>query len=113
MENAVVLHNFFGRGIVVEKREKTIRVRFDREDAGEKSFVYPDAFSSYLRFEDPSLQAEVCATLDAIRRRAEEDAAEREAARAALMEQEKQHQKELAAARRKATARASARKKAE
>lgn len=111
MENTAVHHIFFGRGVVTEQKEKTIRIHFERQGVGEKSFVYPDAFVNYLRFEDSSLQAQVRETLDSIRREAEERAAERAAARAALLEQEKQHQKEIAAAKRKSAAKTAARAK--
>jgi len=103
MQNSAVHHKLYGRGIVCEQSGKTIRVHF--EGAGDKSFVYPDAFASHLRFADEVLQAETEKMLADAAAQAAAHAAQRAAERAAAMEEEKKHQKELAAARRKSAAR--------
>lgn len=105
MENAVVIHKSYGRGIVTGREEKTIRIQFEREGVGEKSFVYPDAFRVFLHFEEERLAAQVNGELDAIHLREAERAAEKAAQRAAYLEEEKQRQKELAASKRKSAAR--------
>jgi len=105
MENAAVIHKVYGRGIVTAREEKTIRIQFEREGVGEKSFVYPDAFCSFLQFEDGQLMSRVRGELQAIRLAEEARARERAAQRAAYLEEEKQRQKELAAVKRKSAAR--------
>lgn len=114
MENAVVIHKSYGRGIVTVQQEKTIRVQFDREGVGEKSFLYPDAFRVFLQYEEEMLNSRVKGELNALRREEEEQAAQRAAERAAYLEAEKQRQKEIAASKRKLAAKRtvrSARKK--
>ena len=101
MENAAVIHKVYGRGIVIAREEKTIRIQFEREGVGEKSFVYPDAFCSFLQFEDGQLMSHVRKELETIRLAEEERVRERAAERAAYLEEEKQRQKKLAAAKRK------------
>ncbi len=101
MENITVHHSTYGRGQIITQSEKTLRVRFDTEGIGEKSFVYPDAFANYLRYEDSGLQSEMEAHLEAIRRENAEKAAEREAQRLRALEETKKQQKELAAARKR------------
>ena len=105
MENAAVIHKVYGRGVVTAREEKTIRIQFEREGVGEKSFVYPDAFCSFLQFEDGQLMSRVRGELQAIRLAEEARARERAAQRAAYLEEEKQRQKELAAVKRKSAAR--------
>ncbi|MBQ4043963.1 MAG: hypothetical protein IJD06_08210 [Clostridia bacterium] len=104
MENAAVIHKVYGRGIVTAREEKTIRIQFEKEGVGEKSFVYPDAFCGFLQFEDGQLMSRVRGELQAIRLAEEERARERAAERAAYLEEEKQRQKELAAVKRKSAA---------
>ena len=105
MENAAVIHKVYGRGVVTAREEKTIRIQFEREGVGEKNFVYPDAFCSFLQFEDGQLMSRVRGELQAIRLAEEARARERAAQRAAYLEEEKQRQKELAAVKRKSAAR--------
>ena len=104
MENAAVIHKVYGRGVVTAREEKTIRIQFEKEGVGEKSFVYPDAFCSFLQFEDGQLMSRVRGELQAIRLAEEARARERAAERAAYLEEEKQRQKELAAVKRKSAA---------
>lgn len=53
MTGAQVQHIRFGRGIILSQDQNHVRVRFANEE--EKLFVYPDAFSSFLRCSDPEL----------------------------------------------------------
>ena len=90
MENTVVHHISLGRGVVTAQDGKTIRVRFEEEAAGEKSFVYPDAFAKYLRYDDGTMQDSVQAQLDE--------------ARAAALEAIRTQRREETASRRKSSA---------
>jgi len=92
MENAAVIHKVYGRGIVTAREEKTIRIQFEREGVGEKSFVYPDAFCSFLQFEDGQLMSRVRGELQAIRLAEEARARERAAQRAAYLARQRQMQ---------------------
>ena len=98
MENRSVHHV---RGQITQQSEKILRVRFESADAGEKSFVYPDAFERYLRYEDSALQQDMDAYLDGIRRAKAVASAEREARRIRALTEAKKQRKALAAARRK------------
>ncbi len=93
MSNCVVNHIVWGRGIIQSRSEKYIRVLFDNPAVGEKTFVYPDAFSKYITYEDKECQDRVDGELKQISKYAEEQAAiaekERLAAAAALREKEK------------------------
>ena len=103
MENITVHHSTYGRGQIILQSEKTLRVHFEAEGIGEKSFVYPDAFAVYLRYEDSGLQREIEAQLETIRAKKAAQAAEREAERLRALEATKKQQKELAASRKKNT----------
>lgn len=93
MSNCVVNHIVWGRGIIQSRSEKYIKVLFDNPAVGEKTFVYPDAFSKYITYEDKECQATVEGELKQLSKYAEEQAAiaekERLAAAAALREKEK------------------------
>ena len=108
MENRSVCHVTYGRGQITEQNEKILRVRFEGGDVGEKSFVYPDAFERYLRYEDSALQQDMDAYLERMRRAKADASAEREARRIHALTEAKKQRKAIAAARRKAV-----RKKAE
>ena len=101
MENITVHHSTYGRGQIIMQSEKMLRVHFEAEGVGDKSFVYPDAFTGYLRYEDSGLQSEIEAHLESIRAEKAAQAAEREAERIRALEEAKKQQKELAAARKK------------
>ena len=104
MENAVVYHIRFGRGTVCAQGEKTIRVRFEEPGVGEKSFVYPDAFGTYLRFDDAGRQSEVQTLLETARAAAQRIADERSTERAAAMEALREEARAAAAEKRKSAA---------
>lgn len=103
MENTVVHHISLGRGVVTAQDGKTIRVRFEGEAAGEKSFVYPDAFAKYLRYDDGTMQDSVQAQLDEARAAAQRAAAERAQQRAAAMEAIRTQRREETASKRKSS----------
>ena len=55
-----VKHQVFGKGIVTDKSEGTLTVSFP---AGEKRFLYPDAFSKFLILQDDEMQKEILAAI--------------------------------------------------
>ena len=100
MADLAVRHRVYGAGVIVNQTENKICVRFD---AGEKSFVYPDAFAIHLSYADETMQSALEEQLKE-RAAAEKQAAEeREKLRLENMEAEKLRQKQLAAARKKST----------
>ena len=56
MIGAVVAHKIWGNGTVIEQTDEIITVRFD---IGDKRFVFPAAFDSFLSTEDPGLLTEI------------------------------------------------------
>ncbi|MBQ9079608.1 MAG: hypothetical protein IJY27_00880 [Clostridia bacterium] len=64
-------HIIWGTGSVVSQDGKYICVAFDDSEVGFKTFIYPDAFSHYLCYEDAERQAEAQCLIDE-RRRVEE-----------------------------------------
>lgn len=69
--NERVKHSKFGEGSIVEEPGEHIKVRFQDYDMV-KSFMFPEAFDGFLRFEDKELQ-EQYHTLAAARRRQNEN----------------------------------------
>ena len=53
MIGAKVKHKIFGTGTITSIDERTLLVEFA---AGEKKFVYPDAFEKFIESEDPEIQ---------------------------------------------------------
>ncbi len=102
MENIFVHHRTYGRGQIVAQNEKTLRVRFENDGIGEKSFVWPDAFEVYLRYEDSIRQRKIEPDMEESRRKEAAAAAERESERLRALAEAKKQQKVLAAARKKA-----------
>lgn len=100
LEQSVVRHIRYGAGTVLRCENGMVTVSFP--DAGEKQFVFPDAFERFLRAEDPEQAAAIAEQI--IFKKAEEDALRRE--------QEELH-KALAASRTaaKATKSSASRKK--
>ena len=74
LEQIAVSHVRYGRGTVLSCTDGFVKVAF--ETAGEKQFVYPDAFERFLRAEDPAAAAHITETI--ILKKAEEDAVRRE-----------------------------------
>ncbi len=63
--NLEVNHKAFGRGIITSQNGKYITVRFD---STQKTFVYPDAFSSFLTLADGTVSEEIFADIEAAKR---------------------------------------------
>ena len=102
MESIFVHHRLYGRGYIVAQSEKTLCVRFEREEIGEKSFLWPDAFERHLRYEDSDRQKEMDIRLTETHRAEAVASAAREESRLRMILEAKQRKKALAAARRKA-----------
>jgi ATPase subunit of ABC transporter with duplicated ATPase domains len=103
MKNCVVNHIVWGQGKIQSLNERYIKVLFDNPEVGEKTFVYPDAFSKYIRYEDKEYQEQVENKLQQIRMEAEERAALEEKERRAAAEQRK-NEKKLQSMKRRAIA---------
>lgn len=52
-----VLHSAFGAGKITEFDGKLLHVQFGEE--APKRFAYPDAFTSFLKAENPAVQAKI------------------------------------------------------
>lgn len=78
-----VKHSAFGKGVVTGRDDGTITICFP---AGEKKFLYPDAFSKFLTLKNDDLQAQVRGLL-------QQQEAQRDARQRAV--QEKQDRKNL------------------
>ena len=55
-----IRHDTYGMGVVTARTEGTITIHFD---AGEKRFLYPDAFDRHLKLKNSVLQARAKAAL--------------------------------------------------
>lgn len=62
-----VEHQVFGLGVVTDRKDATLTVQFSE---GEKMFLYPDAFSQFLSFENQDMQGQM---LGAIERRRQQE----------------------------------------
>ena len=69
--NRQVFHKRFGQGRIQMQDGKTVTVWF--ENYGSRTFIYPDAFASFLQSDDEELMEEVSKAL-----------AQKEAAKAAI-----------------------------
>ena len=85
-----VEHIIWGAGYIEYRDERYVRIVFDNTDIGKRTFVWPDAFGKFLRYEDNDLQSAV-----------ESELRERERAAYEANEKERQKQLEAAAARNK------------
>lgn len=101
-----VHHRQFGDGVVTSQTTSTFMVKFSAE-YGEKKFLYPSAFESFLTLENPALREKIDAELLAIseqleaeRKQREEEAEQRrEEERLALLEEKRAATKSRAKAR--------------
>ena len=59
-DNLEVKHKTFGEGLVISYNGKYMTVRFS---AAQKTFVYPDAFESFLTLSDGSVSDEILADI--------------------------------------------------
>lgn len=76
-----IVFKSLGKGIVLEQDEENIIVEFAKET---KSFKYPDAFKSFLRAEDVSIQEEIMKEIVAHDVKIEEEKQKENEAREAL-----------------------------
>ena len=74
LEQRGVHHVRYGAGTVVSCEAGFVTVRFP--DAGDKRFLYPDAFAHFLKADDPDAAAQIAEAI--ILKMAEEDAIRRE-----------------------------------
>ena len=74
LEQSSVHHVRYGVGTVLRCEDAMITVDFPA--AGQKQFVFPDAFERFLKAEDPQIAAEITESI--ILKKAEEDAIRRE-----------------------------------
>lgn len=51
-----IQHKAFGNGVIIDLTDNIITICFSK---GEKKFIYPDAFSSYLTLKDNSMQSTI------------------------------------------------------
>ncbi|MGM9972791.1 MAG: hypothetical protein ACI33K_01945 [Clostridiaceae bacterium] len=59
MIGKTVWHKAFGRGEICEMDSSYIQISFEKEEVDNKKFAYPEAFRSFLKFEDSELQKQV------------------------------------------------------
>ncbi|NCB51657.1 MAG: hypothetical protein EOM54_07240 [Clostridia bacterium] len=96
LTNEKVHHRQFGDGVVTDQTTSTVTVQFS-EEYGEKRFLYPSAFESFLILNSPVRRETMNAELRAIReqleaefrRREEEAELRREEEKHALLEQKR------------------------
>lgn len=86
-----VFHNRYGKGVLTEIDAGRASVEFEDSAVGVKKFPYPDAFESFLCYDDTQKQGEVIKEIEAKRLaeatiRAERLAAERERVKALVDE---------------------------
>ena len=77
LTNKKVHHRQFGDGIVTGQTMSMITVQFS-EEYGEKKFLYPSAFKSFLTLNSPALSEQMDTELCAIRERLEAERRQRE-----------------------------------
>jgi hypothetical protein len=104
MSNCVVKHIVWGRGVIQSRSEKYIKILFDDPAVGEKTFIYPDAFSKYITYEDKECQTQVEEELKVMSKAAEEQAAKAEKERLAAVAAAREKEKNLISMRKKAIA---------
>jgi hypothetical protein len=83
MTGQKITHTIFGKGTVISQRDKYINIRFDNIRFGEKVFVYPGVFESFMRFDNSALQEK---TGDALRLMHERETEEQNRVEAELRE---------------------------
>lgn len=82
-----VAHKVFGQGTVSELDGECISICFGA--AGNKKFVYPAAFESFLVAEDSAVQTKIVGEIAAAREAKEDERLAREAAYKAELERQK------------------------
>lgn len=72
-----VFHSQYGDGVITDQTLSTLTVRFS-EEYGEKRFLYPSAFESFLTLNNPAMKEKMEAELNAIREHFEAGRRQRE-----------------------------------
>ena len=67
-----VSHIIWGEGYIEYRDARYVRVVFDNSEIGTRTFVWPDAFGRFLRYEDAALQTSAEALRESEQRRADE-----------------------------------------
>lgn len=105
LTNKKVHHCQFGDGVVTSQTISTITVWFS-EEYGERKFLYPSAFESFLTLNGPALSEQMDTELRTIRERLENERRQREKEDEQRWEEEKRallEQKQATAKRRART----------
>ena len=91
MTGCIINHITFGVGTVTSQDDKYIKVFFDCEGIGEKTFVYPDSFSRYIKYDDKAMQSRITEKLRIIKEKNDEEEARiaKEQSEAAAAENER------------------------
>lgn len=77
-----VSHIIWGEGYIEYRDARYVRVVFDNGEIGTRTFVWPDAFGRFLRYEDAALQTSAEALLRESEQRRADEIAEAKAAEA-------------------------------
>ena len=67
-----VSHIIWGEGYIEYRDARYVRVVFDNSEIGTRTFVWPDAFGRFLRYEDAALQTSAEVLRESEQRRADE-----------------------------------------
>lgn len=100
MTHAIVRHKKYGKGTVISQDDALIDIRFEGSSRA-ISFVYPDAFDSYLSLEDAELSAAIAQELEAQRQQLLAEREEQQLSRKAEAEEALAREKELAKQKRR------------
>ena len=57
--NEKAKHIKFGTGVIISNTNGIVRIQFDEEEFGEKAFLYPTAFETFLKLVNPALDESV------------------------------------------------------
>jgi len=109
--NENVKHTKFGSGAIVDIEEGRVVVKF-AEEQEEKSFIFPDAFESYLKLDNSQIQKDVLKQLGQKKDQAALDKKTKMEAQKKKEEDIKEEKLELAKSKKKTT-KAAAKKKME
>jgi hypothetical protein len=75
MINQKITHTTFGAGTVLSVKDNYIKVLFDNSKYGEKIFIYPNAFESFMCFDNSTLQEKTCEELRIMHEKADTEKA--------------------------------------
>lgn len=108
--NENVKHTRFGSGAIVDIEEGRVVVKFAEEEE-KKSFIFPDAFESYLKLENAQIQKDVLKQLGQKKDKAALEKKEKIEEYKKKEEDLKEEKLELAKSKKKTTKAAAAKKK--